>query len=396
MAKKIDDREERIRGICDSINKGDFGGEKEDAVTYLGSSESVSMERFPSGCSDLDDALGGGWPKGRFIEIFGPESGGKTTLVLHAVAEHQKKYPDEDVALIDTEFAFDEEYAKALGVDTRYLIVCQPESGEQALNVLSQLIKKGVKCLVVDSVAALTTKAELEGDIGDIHVGEQARLMSQALRRLVQETGSRGTTVFWTNQVREKIGIVWGDKNTTPAGHALKHYASIRVNVVRIGTVKEKINGEDIAVCNKTKADVKKNKTAPPFRVAEFYISYGHGIDTAAALLDGALARKVITKRGAWLFCDGEQVAQGRMAVLDLIRTDPVWNKKISDALEDAKAKGIKPEPEQEQESEQEGEKVKMKRPKGFGKKPVTIDTDAIESPETVAEDSEKVEVKDV
>lgn len=391
MVKKIDDREARIKAICESINKGTFGGEKHDAVTYLGSGDSVTMERFSSGCSSLDDALGGGWPKGRFIEVFGPESGGKTTLVLHAVAEHQKKYPDEDVGLIDSEFAFDEEYARALGVNTKHLIVNQPESGEQALNVLSLLIKSGVKCLVVDSVAALTTKAELDGDIGDTHVGEQARLMSQALRRLVQEAGSRDTTVFWTNQVREKIGIMWGDKSTTPAGRALKHYASIRVNVVRIGTVKEKINGEDVAVCNRTKADVKKNKTAPPFRVAEFYISYGHGIDTAAALLDGALARKVITKRGSWFFFNGEQLSQGRMDMLDVMRKDTELNQKISAALEEAKAKGVQPESEQEQEQEP---KMDMKRPKG-AKKPAVIDVDAVDSPETEGV-SEEVEVKDV
>lgn len=386
MGKKIDSREERIRAICESVNKGAFGGEKHDAVSYLGSGDSVAMERFPSGCPALDDALGGGWPKGRFVEVFGPESGGKTTLVLHAVAEHQKKYPDEDCGLIDSEFAFDEEYAKALGVNTTYLIVNQPESGEQALNVLSQLIKQGVRCLVVDSVAALTTKAELDGDIGDIHVGEQARLMSQALRRLVQEAGSRDTTIFWTNQVREKIGIMWGDKSTTPAGRALKHYASIRANVVRIGTVKEKINGEDVAVCNKTKVDVKKNKTAPPFRVAEFYISYGHGIDMAAAVLDAALALKVITKRGAWFFFLDEQVGQGRLPVLELLRTDAELNQKVIKAIEEAKANGVKPEPEQEA-------KMDMKRPKG-GKKPVTIDTDAVDSPE--ASEAAEVEVTDV
>jgi recombination protein RecA len=385
MAKKNDDREARIKNICDTINKGTFGGEKHDAVTYLGSGDSVSMERFPSGCPALDDALGGGWPKGRFIEIFGSESGGKTTLVLHALAEHQKKYPDEDIGLIDSEFSFDEEYAKALGVDTKYLIVNQPESGEQALNILSQLIKGDVRCIVVDSVAALTTKAELDGDIGDIHVGEQARLMSQALRRLVQEAGSRNTTIFWTNQVREKIGIMYGDKNTTPAGRALKHYASIRAKVDRIGTVKEKIHGEDVAVCNKTKVDVKKNKTAPPFRVAEFYISYGHGIDSAAALLDGALARKVVVKRGAWFQFGDEQLGQGRLAVLDVIRTNADWNQKITKALEEAKAKGV-PESEPEQEQEQ---KLDIKRPKA-GKK--TIDADAIDS----SEDDGKVEVRDV
>jgi len=376
MAKKMDDREARLKAICENINKGTFGGEKHDAVTFLGNGEIIQMERFPSGCSSLDDALGGGWPKGRFVELFGAESGGKTTLVLQAIAEHQKKYPDEDVAFIDSEFAFDELYAKALGVDMRYLIVHQPDSGEQALNILSQLIHNDVKLIAVDSVAALTTKAELEGDIGDVHVGQQARLMSQALRRLVQESGSRNATVFWTNQMRDKIGVMYGDKTTTPAGHALKHYASIRVKVDRIGTVKEKIGGKDVAVCNKTKADVKKNKTAPPFRVVEFYITYGHGVDKAAAILDSALAYKVIVRRGSWFSMGDEQIAAGRLETLDRMRKDDELMQKVIAAVEEAKSKGVAPEPEK-----QDDEEVKFKKPKA-GHKPEAKDPDAIESGE--------------
>ncbi len=383
MAKKekeMDSREARIKAICETINKGTFGGEKHDAVNFLGSGEVIEMERFPSGCSTLDDALGGGWPKGRFIELFGAESGGKTTLVLQAIAEHQKKYPDEDCAFIDSEYAFDENYAKALGVDMRYLIVHQPDSGEQALNILSQLVQQGIKLIAVDSVAALTTKNELEGDIGDVHVGEQARLMSQALRRLVQETGSRDATVFWTNQMRDKIGVMYGDKTTTPAGHALKHYASIRVKIDRIGTVKEEINGVKIAICNKTKADVKKNKTAPPFRVVEFYITYGHGVDQAAAILDSAIAYKLVEKKGSWFSFkpEGLQMAQGRLETLDLIRKDNTWTEKIQKAIDESKAKGIAPEPEKTDEEKP------FKRPKaGRGAKE---DPDAIGAAEPEGE----------
>lgn len=380
-AKKLDDREARIRAICDTINKGTFGGEKHDAVNFLGGDSIIQMERFPSGCTALDDALGGGWPKGRFVELFGAESGGKTTLVLQAIAEHQKKYPDQDVAFIDSEYAFDETYAKALGVDMRYLIVHQPDSGEQALNILSQLVQNGVMLIAVDSVAALTTKAELEGDIGDVHVGQQARLMSQALRRLVQETGSRGSTVFWTNQMRDKIGVMYGDKTTTPAGHALKHYASIRVKVDRIGTVREDIGGgKKLAVCNKTKADVKKNKTAPPFRVAEFYITYGHGVDKAAAILDSALSYKAVIRKGAWFSCDGDNIASGRLETLEVIRTNDAIAAKINAAIEAAKAKGVAPEPEKTDDDQPKS----FKKPKGMGNKPVeAADPDALEAGES-------------
>jgi recombination protein RecA len=343
MAKsKTETREARITRICGSINKSAFGGDNGDAVTYMGSRDIIPLRRFPSGCPDLDDALGGGWPKGRFVEVYGPESGGKTTLVCHAIAEHQKMFPDEDCALIDAEYAFDEEYASALGVDMRYVIVHQPDSGEQALNILELLIKDGVSFIAVDSVAALTTRAELEGDIGDIHVAQQARLMSGALKRLTTEAGKRGATVFWTNQLRDKIGVTFGERTVTPAGRALKHYASIRVNVARIGTVREGPKDNQTAVSNKTKADVKKNKTAPPFRRAEFCITYGIGIDLVAAILDGAIAHKVVEKRGSWLSFDGENIGQGRPSVLDMLRTNDELFEKIEAALKAAKDSGVK------------------------------------------------------
>lgn len=374
MAKKSD-RESRLREICDVINKGAFGGENHDAVTCVGSGEVAKIERFSSGCAALDDALGGGWPKGRQIEIYGPESSGKTTLALQAVANYQKKYPDDDVALIDAEYSQDEIYSEALGVDMRYFLVNQPESGEQALNVLSQLIQNGIRLIVVDSVAALTPKSELEGDVGEgSGMAEQARIMSKALRRITTEAGSRDVTIIWTNQMREKLGVMYGDKTTTPAGRALKHYASVRVKVDRIGTVKEKIGGEDIAICNKTKADVRKNKTAPPFRVAIFYITYGHGVDAIAAILDAAISRKVIVKRGSWFSFEDQQLAQGRMDVLNRMRKDQDLCDKISTATEEAKAKGVEAEPE--------ADKFPMKRPKGDAGRAPVIDVDSVETPE--------------
>ena len=346
MAKKEsrDERAERIAAMCAVINKSTFGGENKDAVTWLGSRDQIDIERFPSGDPGLDDALGGGWPKARQIEVFGPESGGKTTLTLHALAEHQKKYEDEDCALIDTEFTFDEAYAKKLGVNPKYLIVHQPDSGEQALNILKMLIQNGVKFIIVDSVAALTTKHELEGDIGDTMVGEQARLMSGALKQLTSEAGKRGVTIFWTNQMRDKIGVMYGDKTTTPAGRALKHYASIRCHIRAIGKVKEKVKGEDVIVSSQNKVDVKKNKTAPPFRTAEFCISFGHGIDGIAGVLDMAIAMKLLEKRGAWFNFDGQQLGQGRANTLDLMRSDKELTKKISDKIAEAKASGVKAE----------------------------------------------------
>lgn len=348
MAKKevveLDAREKRLKSICDNINKTAFGGEHHDAVTYLGSRDVIHLTRFSSGDMGIDEALGGGWPKGRFVELFGPESGGKTTLALTAIANHQKAFPDEDCGLIDTEFTFDEVYAANLGVNTKYLIVHQPDSGEQALNILKLLLQQGLKCIVVDSVAALVTKNELEGDIGDVHMGEQARLMSGALRQLAAEAGRNGAIVIWTNQVRDKIGVMFGDPTTTPAGKALPHYASIRCHIAAIGKVKEKVDGEEVVVSSRVRVTVKKNKTAPPFRKAEVCMSFGHGIDEIAGVLDMALSLKVVTKRGAWLSFGTDNIGQGRAKTMDFMRenTDVVQN--IKDAITKAKQDGVKPE----------------------------------------------------
>ena len=337
MAKKETEsaREKRIKDICAAINEGSFGGENKDAVTWLGSSDSFGVERFSTGCQELDLALGGGWPKGRFIEIFGGEMVGKSTMVLHALAEYQKKWPEDDIALCDVEYTFAENYAQAIGVNTKFLLVNQPESGKQALNVITELIQKGVKCIVVDSVAALTTGTDNDGDIGDQSMGEQARMVSPALRKLTQEAGKHGTTIFWTNQIREKIGIQWGDKTTTPGGRALKHYASVRVHMKSLGAVREGTGDEKVAVCMKVKAEVKKSKVSPPFRTAEFFITFGHGVDQIASVVDSALACGVLTKRGAWFSFDGQNIGQGRADLLDLLRkdanlTDQIKNKIVA------------------------------------------------------------------
>lgn len=388
MAKRKatkDERAERISKICETINSSDFGGDNKDAVTWLGSRDTISVERFSSGCSDFDDALGGGWPKGRMVEIYGPESGGKTTLALEATAQHQIAYPDEDCGLIDAEYSFDEDYATAVGVDTKYLMVNQPDSGEQALNVMSMMMRLGIKLIIVDSVAALTPKSELEGAVGDgSGMAEQARIMSMALRRLTTEAGSHGVTVIWTNQLREKIGVMFGDKTTTPAGRALKHYASIRVNVKRIKTIKKGPEGAQIAVSSLTRADVKKNKVAPPFRKAEFYITYGIGIDIPASILDGALKYDLVKKRGSWFSFDGEQIAQGREGSLDKLRIDSELLERIKKATEEAKEVA-----KEGTQSEPSKSTLDIKRP-SVERQPVSDDPDAIDT------ESTEVEVTDV
>lgn len=334
--------ESRLERICATINKTTYGGENHDAVSWIGSSASTDIERFPSGDAGLDEALGGGWPKGRFIELYGAPSSGKSTLTLQAIAEHQKKYPDEICALIDTEYTFDCHYAENIGVDVRHLLTLQPESGRQALNVLNQMILEGVKLIVVDSVAALTTDAELEGDIGDLHVGEQARLMSAGLRKLTISAGQNNATVFWTNQVRDKIGgFGYGDKTTTPAGHALKHYASVRVQVITIGKNKEKVNGEDVVVSAKTRVSVQKNKTAAPFKTAEFSISFGWGIDKVASVFDKAIERGVIKKSGTTFSFNGEKIEVGRQKSMDRLRTDSKLMEAVSSAVASAHAQDM-------------------------------------------------------
>jgi recombination protein RecA len=290
-----------VAGIEKQFGKG--------AIMSLGDEEGTEpIAVIPTGSIALDQALGvGGYPRGRIVEIFGPESGGKTTLTLHAIAEAQRA--GGIAAFIDAEHALDIGYARAIGVDTEKLLVSQPDTGEQALEIAEMLTRSGaVDLIVVDSVAALTPKAEIEGDMGDAHMGLQARLMSQALRKLTAIAHKTDTCIVFINQLRQKIGVVFGNPETTTGGNALKFYASVRLDVRRIGQIKA---GED-AVGNRCKVKVVKNKCAPPFQEAELEIRWGTGIDAAADLIDTALARGVLDKSGAHLTFAGEHIGHGR------------------------------------------------------------------------------------
>ena len=289
----------------DQITK-QFG---DGSIMKLGEAHKVDVELIPSGALSLDLALGGGYPKGRIIEIYGPESSGKTTLTLHAIAEVQRA--GGTAAFIDAEHALDPAYAKRLGVDTDNLLVSQPDNGEQALEIAETLVRSSaVDLVVVDSVAALVPQAEIDGDMGDSHMGLQARLMSQALRKLTGIINKSKTTVIFINQIRMKIGVMFGNPETTTGGNALKFYASVRLDIRRIGQIK---NGEDI-IGNRTKVKVVKNKIAPPFRIAEFDIMYNEGISKTGDVLDLAVQHEIVGKSGAWFdYADGK-IGQGREA----------------------------------------------------------------------------------
>ncbi len=319
--KNKDESAKEIESLMESLQSR-FG---EGAVMKLGEQAAMRVEAIPTGSFSLDLALGvGGFPKGRVIEIFGPESSGKTTLALHAVAEVQKK--GGKAAFIDAEHALDPEYAARIGVKTKELIISQPDNGEEALNILESLVRSNIiDIVVVDSVAALTPRAEIEGEMGAQHMGLQARLMSQALRKLTAIAAKSNTIVIFINQTRMKIGLVFGNPETTPGGMALKFYASVRIDIRRIAQIKK---GENV-VGNRTKAKVVKNKVSPPFRVAEFDILYGEGISYESDVLNTAVKYEVIKKNGASYSMDGEKLGNG----FDNVRLRLKEDKKLLESI---------------------------------------------------------------
>ena len=309
------DREKALTTALSNIERAHGKG----AVMRLGDTSRAPIDVIATGAIALDVALGiGGLPRGRIIEIYGPESSGKTTVALHAVANAQRA--GGIAAFIDAEHALDPEYAKALGVDTDELLVAQPDTGEQALEIADMLIRSGaIDILVIDSVAALVPRAEIEGEMGDSHVGLQARLMSQALRKITGALATSGTTAIFINQLREKIGVFFGSPETTTGGKALKFYASVRLDVRRIETLKD---GQD-AVGNRTRVKVVKNKVAPPFKQAEFDIMWGQGISREGSLIDIGVEQGIVRKAGAWYTYDADQLGQGKENARNFLRDNP-------------------------------------------------------------------------
>ena len=299
------------------------------SIMRLGKRERVDIETIPSGSLGLDIALGiGGLPRGRVIEIFGPESSGKTTLALHAIAEAQKR--GGVCAFIDAEHAMDAAYARKLGVDIDNLLISQPDAGEQALEIADTLVRSGaVDVLVVDSVAALVPRAELDGEMGDVQPGSQARLMSQALRKLTSSIARSNTMVIFINQIRMKIGVMYGSPETTTGGHALKFYASVRLDIRRIGVIKER----DEVVGNSTRVKVVKNKLAPPFKQVEFDIMYGEGVSKMGELIDLGLKAGVVEKSGAWFSYDSQRLGQGRENAKTFLKQHPEIAGRIEAAI---------------------------------------------------------------
>ena len=340
------DKSKALEAALGQIEKA-FG---KGSVMKLGQTqESVDIEAISTGSLGLDIALGiGGLPRGRIIEIYGPESSGKTTLALHVAAEAQKK--GGVCAFVDAEHALDPAYAKKLGVDIDELVISQPDAGEQALEIADTLVRSGaIDVLVIDSVAALVPRAELEGEMGDTHVGLQARLMSQALRKLTSSISKSNCLVIFINQIRLKIGVMFGNPETTSGGNALKFYASVRLDIRRIGAIKDR----DDIVGNQTRVKVVKNKVAPPFRVVEFDIMYGEGISKTGELLDLGVNANIVEKAGAWFSYNGERIGQGRENAKKFLRENPAVAATIENAVREnaglvAEAMLVGPDPEEE------------------------------------------------
>ena len=322
------------------------------SVMKLGEFQAMNIEAIPTGALGLDVALGiGGVPRGRIIEIFGPESSGKTTLALHIIAEAQKI--NGEAAFIDAEHALDPVYAKHLGVDIDNLIVSQPDTGEQALEITEALIRSGaLDVIVVDSVAALVPKAEIDGDMGDSHIGLQARLMSQALRKLAGAINKSKTVLIFINQLREKVGIMFGNPETTPGGRALKFYSSVRLDIRKIENIKQ--DGE--VVGNRARVKVVKNKVAPPFREAEFDIVYGKGISKEGNILDIAVNLDIIEKSGSWFSYQGERIGQGRENIKQYLKENPEIMKEVENKIRENFAQAFEKSLLEEESEEKEEE----------------------------------------
>jgi recombination protein RecA len=320
---KVDALNNAIKGIERQFGKG--------SIMKLGEAAAMNVEVISTGCLSLDLALGvGGLPRGRVIEIFGPESSGKTTVALHAIAQTQSE--GGMAAFIDAEHALDPMYAKRLGVDINNLLVAQPDSGEQALEIAEALVRSGaIDIIVVDSVAALVPRAELDGEMGDVHVGLQARLMSQALRKLTAHIGKSQACTIFINQIREKVGVIYGNPETTTGGRALKFYSSVRIEVRKGEAIKQ---GSDI-IGNRTKAKVVKNKVAPPFKIAEFDIMYGTGISREGDLLDIAAEKDIIQKSGSWYSYEGERLGQGRENAKEYIKNNPEFMQMLNNKVKE-------------------------------------------------------------
>jgi recombination protein RecA len=330
MSKEQEEKAKSLKLVIDKLDKTYGKG----TIMRLGDKQAVEIDTISTGSLGLDIALGiNGFPKGRVVEIYGPESSGKTTLAIHAIAEAQKK--GGVAAFIDAEHAFDRFYAEHLGVDTSSLLIAQPDNGEQALEITENLIRSGaIDIIVIDSVAALVPRSEIEGEMGDSKMGLQARLMSQALRKLTGTIGKTGCCCIFINQLREKIGVMFGNPETTTGGNALKFYASIRLDIRRSGAAIK--NKEGNVVANHVKVKVVKNKLSPPFRIAEFDIVYGEGISKVGEIIDLGVDYDIIGKSGAWYSYGGSKIAQGREAAKNFLKDNP----EVADELE-AKLKEI-------------------------------------------------------
>jgi recombination protein RecA len=314
------DKQKALNLVMSQIERN-FG---KGTIMRLGDAARMRVETIPTGALTLDIALGGGLPKGRVIEIYGPESSGKTTLALHAIAEVQKA--GGVAAFVDAEHALDPNYSAVLGVDVENLLVSQPDTGEAALEIVDQLVRSAaIDIVVVDSVAALVPRAEIEGEMGDTHVGLQARLMSQALRKITGNIGKSGCTVVFLNQLRQKIGVTYGNPEVTTGGNALKFYASVRLDIRRIQTLKK--GSEEYGI--RAKVKVAKNKVAPPFRIAEFDVIFGRGISTLGCLIDLAEETGVITRKGAWYSYNGDNIGQGRDNSIKYMEENPEFVQSI-------------------------------------------------------------------